>query len=161
MPQAPISEKEALEVFQDFLRHKPGAQLEVQYDENQFVAKVRRRAGSVVDETAGTMKIDKKILKDILAEENFPDGLTALPLAFEIPADLLSSYHTLVRKKLEGGLTPEEEVELARVSEQLDQAELATPLSQYITAKAEREHAQRMAILDELITKLKTLQTSG
>lgn len=73
MRQTPVSEKEALAVFQDFLRRQLGAQLEVQYDENQFVAKVRPKVVSVVDETAGTMKIDKKVLKDILAEENFDE----------------------------------------------------------------------------------------
>ena len=39
---------------------------------------------------------------------------------------------------------------------ELDEADLATPLGQYITSKAEREHARRMAILDDLIAKLKS-----
>ncbi len=82
------------------------------------------------------------------------------PLAYELPADLLAAYHRLVRKQLAEGLTPDEEAELARVDQQLDEAELATPLGQYINAKAEREHVQRMARLDELIAKLKALQAA-
>ncbi|MCS6861026.1 MAG: hypothetical protein NZT92_11985 [Abditibacteriales bacterium] len=80
------------------------------------------------------------------------------PLTYELPSGLLAAYHRLVSKKLAEGLTPDEEAELGRVEEQLDEAELATPLGQYINAKAEREHARRMARLDELIAKLKALQ---
>jgi prevent-host-death family protein len=82
----------------------------------------------------------------------------ASSLAYELPADMLAEYHRLLDKTFGEGWTPAEEMELERVSHELDEADLATPLGQYITAKAEREHARRMAILDELIAKLKELQ---
>ena len=71
MPNLLVSEKKALEAFQNFSRHKAGAKLEVQYDENQFVLRVSPQHKSVVDETAGTLKIDKKVLREILEGENF------------------------------------------------------------------------------------------
>jgi antitoxin (DNA-binding transcriptional repressor) of toxin-antitoxin stability system len=91
------------------------------------------------------------------------DGMAELataPLAYELPADVLAQYHHLLDKKFNEGLTPDEEAELERVDKELDAADLAMPLGQYISSKAEREHARRMAKLDELIAKLKELQAS-
>jgi hypothetical protein len=79
---------------------------------------------------------------------------SAVPLAYELPADLLAAYHRLLDKKFGEGLTSEEEAELERVGKELDQADMATPLEQ----AAWREQERRMAVVDELIAKLKVLQ---
>ena len=65
-----LTEKEALEALQDFLRRKPGARVEVHYNDHEFVLRVSLPP-SIVDETAGALKIDRQILRDILAEEPF------------------------------------------------------------------------------------------
>ena len=80
--------------------------------------------------------------------------------AYELPADLLSDYHRLVSKKLMEDLTPDEEAEFERVSKELGEADAVTPLEQAIDAKARREHERRMATLNTLLDKLKSLQES-
>ena len=80
------------------------------------------------------------------------------PLAYELPPDLLAAYHRLLDKKFSEGLTSDEEAELERVGQELDEADMATPLEQAIDARARREHARRMAILDNIIAQLKSLQ---
>ena len=57
-------------------------------------------------------------------------------------------------------LTPDEEVEFERVSKELGEADAVTPLEQAIDAKARREHERRMATLNTLLDKLKSLQES-
>ncbi|MBI3921574.1 MAG: hypothetical protein HY318_09175 [Armatimonadetes bacterium] len=84
----------------------------------------------------------------------------ASSLAYELPSDLLAEYHRLLDQKLGEGLTPDEEAELERVGRELDEADMATPLGQYIDAKARAEHKRRMSLLDELIDKLKRIQAS-
>ncbi len=79
----------------------------------------------------------------------FPSAISA-----ELPADVLADYHRLVSKKFVEGLTSAEEAELARLGAELDAADAATPLEQ----AAWRKHERQMAILDELIAKLKALQ---
>ena len=52
--------------------------------------------------------------------------------AYELPDQLLEVYHRLLDKKFSSGLTPEEEIELAQLNRQLDDAEAAQPLIQSI-----------------------------
>lgn len=80
------------------------------------------------------------------------------PLAYELPADLLAEYHRLLDKKFSKGLTPEEEAEFERVGRELDKADMETPLERAADAKARREHKRRMAVLNDIIAKLKSLQ---
>ena len=80
-----------------------------------------------------------------------------LPLAYELPADLVATYHRFVSKKLMEGLTPDEEAEFERVEKELDEADMATPLEQAADARARREHERQMATLDDIIAKLKSL----
>ena len=84
----------------------------------------------------------------------------ASPFAYDLPADLLAAYHRLVSKKLMEGLTPDEEAEFERVSRELDEADAATPLEQAIAARAQRKHERRMAALNDIVAKLKSLQES-
>ena len=88
-----------------------------------------------------------------------PEGETttqppASSFAYELPDDLLADYHRLVSKKLTEGLAPEEEIEFERVSKELDEADMQTPLEQ----AAMQKHKQRMVILDELAAKRKALE---
>jgi hypothetical protein len=79
-------------------------------------------------------------------------------LSYDLPSDLLDAYHRLLDRKFARGLTPEEEAELARVSQNLDEAEAATPLYQSSDAKLRRQHARTLAMLDEIIEKVKALE---
>ncbi len=84
--------------------------------------------------------------------------LPAPSLAYELPADLLEAYHRFVSKKFsDEGLTPEEEAKFERISKELGEADLATPLEQAARARAEREHKRQMATLDNIIAQLKSL----
>ena len=49
---------------------------------------------------------------------------------YELPTDLLEAYHKLLDKKFSTGLTPQEEVELTPLDQQLNEAEAAQPLIQ-------------------------------
>ena len=55
--------------------------------------------------------------------------------SYELPADLLAAYHTLLDKKFSSGLTPQEENELTQLSQQLDDAEAVQPLVQSIWSR--------------------------
>jgi hypothetical protein len=79
-------------------------------------------------------------------------------LSYELPDDLLEAYHSLLNKKFSSGLTPEEEAELARLDQQLDEAELTTPLVQSIMTKSRYQHEKWMRTLNEVITKLRELR---
>ena len=82
------------------------------------------------------------------------------PLAYELPDDLLAAYHRLVSKKLNEGLTPEEEAEFERVGKELDEADISTPLEQASRARAQQEHERRMATLKDIMAQLKSLRES-
>ena len=78
--------------------------------------------------------------------------------AYELPDQLLEVYHRLLDKKFSSGLTPEEEIELARLDRQLDDAEAAQPLIQSIqrrTTVLDENWTQRF---EEVITKLRELK---
>lgn len=79
-------------------------------------------------------------------------------LSYELPADLLDAYHRLLDKKFNSGLTADEEIELARLDRQLDEAELATPLVQSTLTTAAQQHERWMRTLNEVITKLRELR---
>ena len=81
-------------------------------------------------------------------------------LSYELPADLLDAYHSLLNKKFSYGLTPDEEAELVRIDQQLDNAELATPLVQSTLTKTAHKHEQWMRTLNEVISKLRDLRES-
>ncbi len=85
---------------------------------------------------------------------------TVSELSYELPDDLLDAYHRLLDKKFRGGLTPDEEVELAKLDRQLDEAELATPLVQSTLNKAAQQHERWMRTLNEVIVKLRELRES-
>ena len=96
-------------------------------------------------------------------EEMVETTKTPSDLSYELPADLLDAYHSLLNKKFSYGLTPDEEYELVQLDKQLDEAELATPLVQSTLTKAEQQHKQWMrrktkssvafCTLDEVIAK--------
>ena len=75
---------------------------------------------------------------------------TALPLAYELPADLLADYDRLLNKKFEVGLTPGEEAEFARLAQSLSDADMATPLGQAIMSQARQKHERWMRTLNEV-----------
>ena len=49
---------------------------------------------------------------------------------YKLPTGLLEAYHNLLDKKFSKGLTPQEEVELTQLDQQLNDAEAAQPLIQ-------------------------------
>jgi excisionase family DNA binding protein len=82
---------------------------------------------------------------------------SVLTTRYELPAELLSRYHDLLDHKYTTGLTVDQETELERVGALLDAADLATPLEQEAAAQAQQAHRERMAILDNVISQLKSL----
>jgi len=76
---------------------------------------------------------------------------------YELPSELLTAYHRLLDKKFTTGLTSDEERELFQLDNQLDEADMATPLEQSIRTKARKEHQQRMAVLNDILAKLQAL----
>ena len=86
-----------------------------------------------------------------------PDKSGFTNLSYELPAELLQAYNSLLDKKFSSGLTADEEAELAKLDGQLDEAELATPLVQSTLTTSEQQHKQWMRTLDEVITKLREL----
>ncbi len=78
--------------------------------------------------------------------------------AYELPAHLLEAYHRLLDKKFSSGLTPEEDVELAQLDVQLDDAEAAQPLIQSMQRKAAARDENWMQRFEEVITKLRELK---
>lgn len=87
-----------------------------------------------------------------------PEGENAF--SYELPADLLAAYHTLLDKKFSSGLTPPEENELTQLSQQLDDVEAAQPLVQSIWSRAAAQDKKWMQTLEEVITKLRELRES-
>jgi hypothetical protein len=82
---------------------------------------------------------------------------SAVVARYELPADLLQQYHTLLDQKFSSGLTADQETELERVGALLDAADSTTPLEQDAAAQAQKAHQTRMSILDNVIAQLKSL----
>ena len=77
---------------------------------------------------------------------------------YELPTDLLEAYHELLDKKFSDGLTPQEEVELAELDQQLNDTEATQPLIQFMqkrTASRDEDWKQRF---EEVVTKLRELK---
>ena len=82
------------------------------------------------------------------------------PFAYELPADLLTAYHKLLDKKFSSGLTPEEEAELTKLDQQLDNAEAAQPLVQSMRARTAAQDEKWLQRVEAVITKLRELKES-
>jgi antitoxin (DNA-binding transcriptional repressor) of toxin-antitoxin stability system len=77
---------------------------------------------------------------------------------YELPTDLLKAYHELQDKKLTTGLTPEEEVKLAQLDKELDDAESAQPLIQSMQNRALIREENWEKRFEDAITKLRELK---
>ena len=77
---------------------------------------------------------------------------------YELPADLLEAYHKLLDKKFSTGLTSEEEVKLAEVDQQLNDAEAAQPLIQSMQKYAALRDENWNQRFEEVVTKLRELK---
>lgn len=89
-----------------------------------------------------------------------PEKPTPLPketITYELPSELLIAYHRLLDKKFTTGLITDEEKELAQLDNRLNEADMATPLEQSIRTKARKEHQQRIAVLNDILAKLRAL----
>ena len=73
-----------------------------------------------------------------------------------LPAALLDKYHEMLDRKFTSGLSPDEVVELEHVQEQLDLADLATPLEQEMRRKTQIEHERRLEVLNGIMDQLQT-----
>ena len=78
--------------------------------------------------------------------------------AYELPAHLLEAYHGLLDKKFSTGLTPEEEVELSELDQQLDETEAAQPLIQTMHRRATTHDENWMQKFEEVMAKLRELR---
>jgi len=76
---------------------------------------------------------------------------------YDLPAEPLQRYHSLLDRKFSGGLNANEELELQRVGAELDAADLATPLEARGVNTAAAVHEQRLRTLDDVILHLKSL----
>ena len=79
-------------------------------------------------------------------------------LDYELPADLLEAYHKLLDKKFSTGLTSEEEVKLAELDQQLNDAEAAQPLIQSMKKHAALRDENWKQRFEEVVTKLRELK---
>ena len=80
---------------------------------------------------------------------------------YELPTDLLETYHKLLDKKFSTGLTPQENIELAQLDQQLNDVEAAQPLIQSMqkrTAARDEDWKQRF---EEVVTKLRELKAAS
>ncbi len=77
--------------------------------------------------------------------------------AYELPVHLLEAYHSLLDKKFSMGLTPEEEVELTQLDEQLNEAEAAQPLIQSMQKRSAARDENWMQRFEEVMAKLRSL----
>ena len=77
---------------------------------------------------------------------------------YELPTHLLEVYHSLLDKKFSTGLTPEEDVELSELDQQLDEAEAAQPLIQTMHRRATTRDENWMQRFEEVMTKLRELR---
>ena len=78
--------------------------------------------------------------------------------AYELPVHLLEAYHGLLDKKFSTGLTPEEEVELTQLDEQLNEAEAAQPLIQSMQKRSAARDENWMQRFEEVIARLRELR---
>ena len=78
--------------------------------------------------------------------------------AYELPVHLLETYHGLLDKKFSTGLTPEEEVELTQLDEQLNEAEAAQPLIQSMQKRSAARDENWMQRFEEVIARLRELR---
>ena len=79
---------------------------------------------------------------------------------YELPVHLLEAYHSLLDKKFSTGLTPEEEIELSRLDQHLDDAEVTQPLIQSMGMHVNSEDQKWMWTLEEVIVNLRNLGKS-
>ena len=77
---------------------------------------------------------------------------------YELPTDLLEAYHELLDKKFSNGLTPQEEVELAELDQQLNDAEAAQPLIQSMQKRTSARDEDWKQRFEEVVTKLRELK---
>ena len=78
--------------------------------------------------------------------------------AYSLPGHLLEVYHGLLDKKFSTGLTPEEEVELAQVDRQLDEAEAAQLLIRAMQRHTAARDENWMQRFEEITAKLHELR---
>ena len=77
---------------------------------------------------------------------------------YELPTDLLEAYHKLLDKKFSNGLTPEEEVELTQLDQQLNEAEAVQPLIQSMQKREALRDENWKQRFEEVVTKLRVLK---
>ncbi len=77
---------------------------------------------------------------------------------YELPTDLLEAYHKLLDKKFSTGLTPQEEVELTQLDQQLNDAEAAQPLIQFMQKRTAAQDENWKQRFEEVVTKLRELK---
>ncbi len=77
---------------------------------------------------------------------------------YELPTDLLEAYHKLLDKKFSNGLTPQEEVKLTQLDQQLNDAEAAQPLIQFMQKRAAAQDENWKQRFEEVVTKLRELK---
>ncbi len=77
---------------------------------------------------------------------------------YELPPELLETYHKLLEKKFSTGLTSEEGVELAELDQQLDAAEAAQPLIQSMQKRASLQDENWKQRFEEVVAKLRELK---
>lgn len=77
---------------------------------------------------------------------------------YELPVDLLETYHKLLDTKFSTGLTSEEEIELAQLEQQIDNAEAAQPLIQSIQKRSALQDENWKQRFEEVVDKLRELR---
>lgn len=77
---------------------------------------------------------------------------------YKLPTDLLEAYHQLLDKKFSTGLTPQEEIELTRLDQQLNNAEASQPLIQSMHKRATLRDEDWKQRFEEVVTKLRELK---
>ena len=77
---------------------------------------------------------------------------------YELPTNLLEAYHKLLDKKFSTGLTPQEEVEVAQLDQQLNEAEAAQPLIQSMQKREALRDKNWKQRFGEVVTKLRELK---
>ncbi len=77
---------------------------------------------------------------------------------YELPTEILEDYHKLLDKKFSTGLTPQEEVELTQLDQQLNDAEAAQPLIQSMQKRTTARDENWKERFEEIVTKLRELK---
>ena len=83
---------------------------------------------------------------------------SANAFAYELPGHVLEAYHGLLDKKFSTGLTKEEEITLSKLDQQLDEAETAQPLIQFMQKRATARDENWMQRFEEVMAKLRELR---